>query len=137
MFKALKEFLVYLKYRRIVKEESSSNIIWTKKNLRYDWLCRVYTVVNLGPEVILSPDIPREARSPFVLEDIKPINEYMRKCGLEEMVTVSVDPIDTTDYGSFLVVYYFIFKHFNFFWLIFYFLLVPAISIFSLFWFLF
>jgi hypothetical protein len=137
MFKALKELFVYFKYRRIVKQEASSDIIWTRKNLRYDWLCRIYTVVNLGPEVVMSPDIPSEARTPFVLEEIKPINMYMRKCGLEELITVSVDPIDTTDYGSFLVVYYFIFKHFNFFWFLFYFIIVPVAACFSLFWFLF
>lgn len=136
MFKALKELFVYWKYRGIVKKEAASEIIWTRKSMRYDWLCRIYTVVNLGPEVLLSPDIPREARISFVFEEIRPINEYMRKCGLEEMITVSVDPIDTTDYGSYLVVYYFIFNKFNFFWFLFYFVGIPAGFIASLFWFL-
>lgn len=136
MFKALKEFLVYLKYRKIVKSEAASDVIWTRKGLRYDWFCRIYTVINLPPQVTMSPDLPMEVRPSFVFESIKPINEYFRKVGLEEMVTVSIDPIDTTNNESYLVVYYFLFKRFNLLWAIFYFLVLPIASIWSIFHFL-
>ncbi len=132
MFPAIKEFIIYLKYREIVKSEAMTSIVWTRKNLRYDWLCRIYTVVNLPPQVTMSPDIPKESRLPFVFEEMKPINEYMRKCGLEEMITVSVDPIDNTDYSSYLIVYYFIFNKFNFWKMLFYFVAVPSTFIYFL-----
>jgi len=137
MFGALKEFFVYLKYRKIVKSEAASDIIWTRKGLRYDWLCRIYTVVNLPPQVTLSTDLPLETRPSFVFETIKPINEYIRKVGLEEMVTVSLDPIETTNNESFLVVYFFVFKKLTLLWFFFYFLMVPAASIWALVYFLF
>ena len=132
MFKALREFFIYLKYRMIVKKESASDVIWTRQGLRYAWLCRIYTVVNLSPQVTMSPDIPPDARGPFVFDAIKPINDYMRRTGIEEMITVSIDPVDGTDKESYLVVYYFVFRAFNFWWFLFYLVLVPLSLMFSL-----
>ena len=132
MFKALREFFIYLKYRKIVKKEAASDVIWTRQGLRYDWLCRIYTVVNLPPQVTMSPDIPPDARGPFVFDAIKPVNDYMRRTGIEEMITVSIDPVDGTDKESYLVVYYFLFKIFNFWWFLFYFVLIPSSLVFLL-----
>jgi hypothetical protein len=112
MFGALKEFYIYLKYRKMVKSEAASDIIWTRRGLRYDWLCRIYTV-------------------------IKPINEYLGKVGLEEMISVSLDPIQTTNNESYLVVYYFVFRKLTWFWFIFYSILLPVSSIWAIIHFLF
>jgi hypothetical protein len=133
MFSALKEFLIYLKYRKIIKAESAKEIIWTRKNLRYDWLCRIYTVVNLPPEVTMSPDLGKDVRPSFVFDMLKPVNEYLRKAGIEEMISISLEPISGTDDESFLVVYYFIFKKFNWWWLVFYFALLPSTLIYLIF----
>lgn len=132
MFSALKEFLIYLRYRKIIKAEAAKEIIWTRKNLRYDWLCRIYTVVNLPPEVTMSPDLGREVRPSFAFDALRPVNEYLRKAGIEEMISVSLEPVPGTDDESYLAVYYFIFKKFNWFWFIFYFILLPASSIYLL-----
>jgi hypothetical protein len=129
MFGALKEFFIYLRYRKMVKSEAASDIIWTRKGLRYDWLCRIYTVVNLPPQVTLSKDLPLEVRPSFVFETIKPINDYLGKVGLEEMLSVSLDPIQTTNNESYLVVYYFVFRKLTWLWFIFYFILFPISSI--------
>ena len=137
MFGALKEFFLYLKYRKMVKSEAASDIIWTRRGLRYDWLCRIYTVVNLPPQVTLSKDLPLESRPSFVFETIKPINEYLGKVGLEEMISVSLDPIQTTNNESYLVVYYFVFRKMTWFWFIFYFILLPISSIWAIIHFLF
>jgi hypothetical protein len=51
----------------------------------------------------MSKDLPMEVRPGFVFDYIKPINEYLRKVGLEEMVTVSIDPIETTNNESYIV----------------------------------
>lgn len=126
MFSAFKEFLLYLKYRKIVKQESLTDPIWIRKNLRLDWLCRIYTVINLPPEVTMSRDLPMESRPSFVFDTIKPINDYLRKTGIEEMISLSIDPLPGTDNGSYLVVYYFLFKKFNLFYFLFYFLILPT-----------
>jgi hypothetical protein len=136
MFGSIKEFFLYLKYRKIVKSESASDVFWTRKGLRYDWLCRIYTVVNLPPQVTMSKDLPMEVRPGFVFDYIKPINEYLRKVGLEEMVTVSIDPIETTNNESYLVVYYFMFKRLSWMWVFFY-LSILVGSFWSFFYFLF
>jgi hypothetical protein len=137
MFSAFKEFLLYLKYRKIVKQEYLNDPIWTRQNLRYDWLCRIYTVVNLPPEVTMSRDFPIESRPSFVFDSIKPINTYLRKTGIEEMVSISLDPVSGTNNESYLVVYYFIFKKFNLLYFIFYFLAIPSSLIFLVYNFLF
>lgn len=124
----LKELRIYFKFRKLVKEFSNKDIIWTRQGLRIDRLCRIYTVVNLPPQVTMSPDLPKESWVGFVFESIKPINEYFRSIGLEEMITVSIDPIDKTDNESFLVVYYFVFKKFTFLKFLLYFILLPTAS---------
>jgi hypothetical protein len=80
----------------------------------------------------MSPDIPPDARGPFVFDAIKPINDYMRRTGIEEMITISIDPVDGTDKESYLVVYYFMFRAFNFWWFLFYLVLLPLSLMFSL-----
>ena len=132
MFSAFQEFLIYLKYRKIIKAESAKEIIWTRKNLRYDWLCRIYTVVNLPPEVTMSRDLGKEVRPSFVFDILKPVNEYLRKAGIEEMVSISLEPVPGTDDESYLAVYYFLFKRFNWLWFIFYFVLLPSVLVFFL-----
>ena len=106
----LREIWIYFKFRKLVKKFSNDDIIWTRQGLRVDWLCRIYTVVNLPPQVTMSPDLPKESWPSFVFESIKPINDYFRTIGLEEMMTVSLDSIDNTNQESYLVVYYFLFK---------------------------
>jgi hypothetical protein len=81
----------------------------------------------------MSPDLGKEVRPSFVFDALKPVNEYLRKAGIEEMISISLDPVDGTDEESFLVVYYFIFKKFNWMWFIFYFFLFPSTLIYLIF----
>jgi hypothetical protein len=127
----LKEIWIYFKFRKLVKKFSNDDIIWTRQGLRVDWLCRIYTVVNLPPQVTLSPDLPKESWPSFVFESIKPINDYFRTIGLEEMMTVSLDPIDKTNQESYLVVYYFLFKKLTFWRFLLYLIVLPASAIYS------
>ena len=92
-------------YRYILKtiNKSKETVEWRKFNLRADWIGRLYTVVNLPPEVTLSPDSPEEIRPAYVLEQTKPLNEYLTKMNLHEIIIPSLEPIEETD--SYLVVY--------------------------------
>ena len=45
--------------------------LWVKNNLRVDWIGRIYTVVNLPPEVTMSPDLPRELWPAYLIDQSK------------------------------------------------------------------
>jgi hypothetical protein len=92
----------YFFLRRVTKKNSDT-IEWNKLKLRVDWLGRIYTVVNLPPEVIYSPDAPEEIRPAYVLEESKPINEYLTRLNLQEILSPEIKPIPESI--SYLIVY--------------------------------
>jgi hypothetical protein len=88
----------YLYIRRIIKNNSNS-IEWKKFKLRVDWVGRIYTVINLPPEVLYSPDTPEEIRPAYVIEESKPLNEYLTSLNLQEIILPSINPIpESTSY---------------------------------------
>ena len=91
-----------------------------------NWFGRIYTVFNLPPEVTKSPDFPKYARPAFVFDQIKPINDYLTKLNLQELIAPSLNPIEGTDEESFLVVYSFVFRQISLLWI---FRLIIEISI--------
>jgi hypothetical protein len=118
LFKVIKELKVYRDYLNIIKKESQESPIWSRRRLRVDWLGRIYTVINLPPEVIFSNDLPKEARPSFVMNDIKPINEYLKTLNLEEVLTVYAEPVKETGEESYLVVYQYVFRNLTWLWLL-------------------
>jgi hypothetical protein len=113
----LREIKIYSDYRSIIRKERLNSPLWTKFKLRYDWIGRIYTVVNLPPEVTMSRDFPRDARPAFVFEEIKGVNDYLTTLNLQEVVTPSLQPIEETEGDSYLVVYYFFFRELSWIWL--------------------
>jgi hypothetical protein len=71
----------------------------------------------LPPEVLLSNDLPKEARPSFVLSEIKPINDYLKSLNLEELLTLWIDPVKGTNEESYLVVYQFVFREISWIWI--------------------
>jgi|688.fasta_scaffold12934_8 hypothetical protein len=118
----IREIKIYSDYRSIIRKERLNSPLWTKFKLRYDWIGRIYTVVNLPPEVTMSRDFPQDARPAFVFEEIKVVNDYLTTLNLQEVVTPSLQPIEETDGDSYLVVYYFFFRELSWFWLLRFFL---------------
>jgi len=118
----IREIKIYSDYRAIIRKERLNSPLWTKFKLRYDWIGRIYTVVNLPPEVTMSRDFPRDARPAFVFEEIKGVNDYLTTLNLQEVVTPSLQPIEETEGDSYLVVYYFFFRELSWFWLLRFFL---------------
>ena len=117
LFKVIKEIGLYREYLSVIKKESFDSPEWSKLRLRKDWFGRIFTVVNLPPEVTQSPDFPKYARPSFVFDKIKPINDYLTKMSLQELLAPLIDPIKGTDEESYLVVYYFVFRELSLLWL--------------------
>lgn len=116
-FNVLKDVKIYRDYLKIVDKESKNSPVWSRKNLRKDWFGRIYTVINLPPEVIFSADLPKEARPSFVMSEIKPINEYLKSLNIEEIITVGMEPIKDTNDESYLVVYQYVFRELSWIWI--------------------
>jgi len=117
LFKVIKEIRLYREYLSVIKKESFDSPEWSKLRLRKDWFGRIFTVVNLPPEVTQSPDFPKYARPSFVFDQIRPINDYLTKMSLQELLAPLINPIKGTDEESFLVVYYFVFRELSLLWL--------------------
>ena len=117
IFKVLKEISLYREYLKAIKKESLDSSEWSKLRLRKDWFGRIYTVFNLPPEVTKSPDFPKYARPAFVFDQIKPINEYLTKLSLQELIAPLMNPVEGTDEESFLVVYSFVFRQISILWM--------------------
>lgn len=117
IFKVIKEISLYREYLKAIKKESLDSPEWSKLRLRKDWFGRIYTVFNLPPEVTKSPDFPKYARPAFVFDQIKPINEYLTKLSLQELIAPLMNPVEGTDEESFLVVYSFVFRQISILWM--------------------
>ena len=117
IFKVLKEISLYREYLKVFKKESLDSPEWSKLRLRKDWFGRIYTVFNLPPEVTKSPDFPKYARPAFVFDQIKPINEYLTKLSLQELIAPLMNPVEGTEEESFLVVYSFVFRQISILWM--------------------
>jgi hypothetical protein len=115
--KVWKDVAIYRDYLKIIKKESLNSPVWSRKNLRKDWFGRIYTVVNLPPEVIFSADLPKESRPSFVMNEIKPINDYMKSLNLQEILTLSIEEVESTNSESYLVVYQYLFRELNWIWI--------------------
>jgi len=105
----------YFFIRRTIKKNIGS-IDWDRFKLRVDWIGRIYTVVNLPPEVIYSPDSPEEIRPAYILEESRPLNEYLTKLNLQEVIMPKISPIPES--VSYLIVYSPYFQRLSIRWII-------------------
>ncbi len=118
IFSVLKDLKLYSDYLSVIKKESLSSPQWSKLKLRKDWFGRIYTVINLPPEVTQSRDFPDEARPAYVFEEIRPINEYLTRLNLHEIIAPLLQPIKQTGGDSYLVIYYFVYRELSWIWLV-------------------
>jgi hypothetical protein len=115
----------YLFIKRTIKKNQGS-IEWEKFKLRVDWVGRIYTVINLPPEVIYSPDSPEEIRPAYILEESRPLNEYLTKLNLQEVIMPKISPIP--DSVSYLIVYSPYFQRFSIRWIIYRLILILVMT---------
>ena len=105
----------YFFIRKTIKKNEKS-IEWERFKLRVDWIGRIYTVVNLPPEVIYSPDSPEEIRPAYILEESRPLNEYLTRLNLQEVIMPKISPIPES--VSYLIVYSPYFQRLSLRWII-------------------
>ena len=117
LLKVIKEIRLYREYRKIIRKEELDSPKWAKANLRRDWVYRIYTVINLPPQVTMSSDFPEESKPSFVVSELKPINEYLKYLNLQELLTMSIEPIEETQNNSWLIVYQFLFRQLSWVWI--------------------
>lgn len=118
IFKVIKEIRLYREYTKIIRNEELNSPKWSRANLRRDWIYRIYTVINLPPQVTMSQDFPEESKPSFVMSELKPINEYLKYLNLEELLTMGINPIENTSNNSWLVVYQFVFRQITWLWIL-------------------
>jgi hypothetical protein len=116
IFGVIKDIRNYLFLRRIIKREMMNSPIWSKNNLRVDWIGRIYTVVNLPPEVTMSPDLPRELWPAYLIDQSKGLNEYLTSLNLHEIIIPEFKEIPEST--SYLLVYYPYFRNLTLWWII-------------------
>lgn len=100
--KIIRDIINYRYLLRTIKQNKES-VEFKKFNLRSDWIGRLYTVINLPPEVLYSPDAPEEIRPAYVLEESRPLNEYLTKLNLQEIIIPEIKPISGSN--SWLIIY--------------------------------
>jgi hypothetical protein len=116
IFGVIRDIRNYLFLRRVTKKESLDSPIWAKNKLRVDWIGRIYTVMNLPPEVTMSPDLPKEVWPAYLIEQSKGLNEYLTSLNLHEIITPEYTEIP--DSQSYLLVYTPYFRDLTLWWII-------------------
>lgn len=116
IFGVIKDINNYFFLRRIIKREMLNSPLWSKNNLRVDWIGRIYTVVNLPPEVTMSPDLPKELWPAYLIDQSKGLNEYLTSLNLHEIIIPEYKEIPES--SSYLLIYYPYFRNFTKWWVI-------------------
>jgi hypothetical protein len=106
----------YIFLIRTIKDQKMNSPVWSKNNLRSDWIGRIYTVVNLPPEVTLAPDLPKELWPAYLIEQSKDINTYLTSLNLHEIIMPEYKEIPEST--SYLLVYYPLFRSLTWWWII-------------------
>lgn len=117
IFKLIKEIQVWLKIRKIAKENEK---ILNENGFRVDWIGRIYTVINLPEEVINAP-ISQEG---YVLMKLREFDKVFLNLGIADYVSPEMEKISdsdsflliispNSDYISFWPMFWFILKIFS------------------------
>lgn len=101
-----REFYITIKFYREVKTIQKEI---EEKGIRVDWIGRMYTVVELGPEVIGQPEVVEQS---YVFQKLSPVNQILMQYGLSDYSYPEISKISGTE--QYLVVLYPENDHFNF-----------------------
>lgn len=95
-YKLYKEIRLWYIYRKVAKANEE---FLTSNNMRVDWIGRIYTVLNMPPEVLASPEIAQEG---WVFQQLPKMTKVLMEMGIAEAAFPSMEKIEGTD--GFLVV---------------------------------
>jgi hypothetical protein len=126
IFSIFKEIGNYFYIGRIIRQQKGSKS-WNKFNLRTAYFNVIYTVINLPPEVYASEEVYWQA---FVIENIKPLNDYLASLNLHEVIRPRIVDRINADNGiyAYVVKYVPLFRDLTFGWIFKWLLLVPILS---------
>ncbi len=116
LFRIFKEINNYFFLRKVIKKNRNSEE-WLKHNLRVGYFNIIYSVINLPPEVYESEE---QYFKVYVLEELRPINEYLESLNLQEIVSVYMEDKCDAKNGIFAygIKYIPLFKDFTLWWVI-------------------
>jgi hypothetical protein len=95
-YKLYKEIRLWYIFRKVAKANEE---FLASNNLRVDWIGRIYTVLNMPPEVLASPEIAQEG---WVFQQLPKMTKVLMEMGIAEAAFPSMEKIEGTD--GFLVV---------------------------------
>lgn len=95
IFKLIKEIRIWLKIRKIAKENEK---LLNESGFRVDWIGRIYTVINLPEEVVNAP-ISQEG---YVLMKLREFDRVFLTLGIADYVSPEMQKISDSD--SFLLI---------------------------------
>jgi hypothetical protein len=98
----VKDVINYRFYRKKIKELGIRGEL-AEKNMRYDWLRRVYFVINLLPETLLAGNDTELLERSRVTEAIAERNQVFMKDGLLELVVADYRRIKSEEYYAYLI----------------------------------
>jgi len=90
-------------WRKFYKGAKRAEGFLNENNLRVDKLGRIYTVVNVPEEVANNNSYVKEA---WVLQQLKPYNEILLKCGLADYAVPELRNITEPGVNAFLILLY-------------------------------
>ena len=102
LINCIKEVSNYRFYRKSISRMQSTGLL-AQKEMRADWLKRVYFVVNLQPETLLAGGDLVELEQSRVTEAIASKNDVFSQDGLLEIVVADYRRIKTSDYYAYLI----------------------------------
>lgn len=98
----VKDITNYWFYRKQIKAIEANGIFRTKR-MRTDWLCRVYYVVNLEPELQLATGDLIDLEKSRVFESVSKVQGIFADRNLIEIIDVSSKRIKDDNYYAYLV----------------------------------
>jgi len=87
LFRIIKEINNYFFIKKTIRKNKNSET-WKKHNLRVGYFGIIYSVINLPPEVFESEE---QYYQLYVIEQLKPINEYLASLNLQEIITLAIE----------------------------------------------
>lgn len=116
LLRIFKEINNYFFIKKTIRKNKNSDA-WKKHNLQVGYFGIIYTVINLPPEVYESEP---QYYQLYVIEQLKPINEYLASLNMQEVVTLKIDDKCNKDAGVFAfgVKYIPLFRDFSLGWMI-------------------
>lgn len=120
-----RELQNYVFLQRVLRKEiSDPTSEWQNFKLRKNWYGRIYTVVSLRDEDMGEEEPVRNWKA---MEMMKPVNAYLTKLDLQEIIFPSIEQIP--DSRSYLVVYSPLFKDLTFSWVFWRLIIISGIGI--------